>query len=660
MKSRAFWRTAAFLAAWMALFGTAFGQGVSEKDDFYEAVNAQTLAEKKIEPTAPSWSWFYQRSEENTKELGKDLTAIVEKRGTYEKGTPEQKIADLYQCALDMETRDKTSRPQLEALVAPIKAAKSTTELTAALRQIDRDYGMGLVLDYTADKMPRSLRYIPTLKIMAPGLSREELEKEIQPGAWQLYKDSMKDILVEAGYSEAEAKEQAEKNFAFEQKSAPYLLTSEQKNDVTVLTRMSSRKAIEKLTPHLDGAGWLRYWGLDKEKQFFVSNPDYLRYLDSVYTDENLPILKSDIIGGIYRAYAPYSDRRLRDIARSYVMKKYGIAQARSDEETARRLVQGLLSYDFGQVYQKQHFTAEMDADIRQMVDDIRQVYRRRLKKNDWMSQETKAKAIEKIDSLRVFVGGPAADDKPLLEPIREVQSEEEGGNLLANILHNGKLLSQQVRALIGTDFNPDKWYAFDPQDVNAAYIPENNSITIPAGILKPPFYDRKAAYGDNLGGIGVVIGHEISHAFDPNGSKYDKDGNMNNWWKKADYEAFQQRSAAFGPYYDTFYVVPEVYEDGKLVTNEAIADCGGLSVVTEIAGNDRTMLRQIYHTFATVFAQKTTRPMLMRLIQSDPHPNGRARVNGALSTTEGFYEAYDIEAGDGMYKAPEKRVKLW
>ena len=129
-----------------------------------------------------------------------------------------------------------------------------------------------------------------------------------------------------------------------------------------------------------------------------------------------------------------------------------------------------------------------------------------------------------------------------------DVIAPQDGGDLLANVMHNGVLEKQQVHALLGTNFNPDKWYAFDPQDVNAAYIPENNSITIPAGILQPPFYDAKASRGANLGGIGVVIGHEISHAFDPNGSKYDSEGRLKNWWKAKDYEA-QSREGTYSSY---------------------------------------------------------------------------------------------------------------
>ena len=370
--------------------------------------------------------------------------------------------------------------------------------------------------------------------------------------------------------------------------------------------------------------------------------------------------MKSYAVFRIMDGFAPYADRRLRDLQRSYTQYRFGIEKSRSDEETASRMVQALLPYEFGQIYMKDHCSPDAVRDVTAMIDEIRGVYRERLLKNDWLGEDTKKEAVGKLDALRVFVGGPAADDKPIIEDMPDVVSEEDGGDLLSNIMHNAVLVQDQVHQLIGTDFDPDKWYAFQPQDVNAAYIPANNSITIPAGILNPPFYSPDASYGANLGGIGVVIGHEISHAFDPNGSQYDKDGNMKNWWTAGDYAMFQQKAAAFAPYYSRYEVGEGLYENGALVANEAIADCGGLSVATEIAGGDENTLRDLYRSFAAIFASKMTPQLLLQSVQTDPHPIMQARVNGALSATDSFYEAYDVENGDGMYVAPEQRVKLW
>lgn len=652
--------TALVLTALLA-FGTAQAQEpVSERDDFYLAVNGPTLAEKKIEPTEPSWSWFKEQSLKNTKILEQELHEIAAKEGSYAKGTPEQKIADLYRCAVDMERRDATARQHLQDVLAPVRQAGTTDELTQALLQVRESSGASVFVDYTADRMPDSLRYAARIVPAETILSKYELEKEPQPGAWQAYKTYIADVLAEAGCPAEEAARQAEAIFAMEQSWAPAMLSSEERNDFAVLNTMYRRNEIEAFMPHMNGRRLLSSWKLTKEEKLFLADAAYLQKLDEAYVQDNLPLLKSYAVFRIMDGFAPYADRRLRDLQRSYTQYRFGITKSRSDEETASRMVQGLLPYEFGQIYMKDHCSPDAVRDVKAMIDEIRGVYRERLLKNDWLDEDTKKEAVGKLDALRVFVGGPAADDKPIIEDMPDVVSEGDGGDLLRNIMHNAVLVQAQVHRLIGTDFDPDKWYAFQPQDVNAAYIPANNSITIPAGILNPPFYSPDASYGANLGGIGVVIGHEISHAFDPNGSQYDKDGNMKNWWTAGDYAMFQQKAAAFAPYYSRYEVGGGLYENGALVANEAIADCGGLSVATEIAGGDENTLRDLYRSFAAIFASKMTPQLLLQSVQTDPHPIMQARVNGALSATDSFYEAYDVEDGDGMYVAPEERVKLW
>lgn len=654
-------RLAALVLTALLAFSTAQAQKpVSEQDDFYLAVNGPTLAEKTIEPTEPSWSWFKEQSLKNTKILEQELHEIVAKEGSYAKGTPEQKIADLYRCAIDMERRDATARRHLQDVLAPVQQAGTTDELTQALLQVRRQSGASVFVDYTADRMPDSLRYAARILPTETILSKSDLEKEPQPGAWQAYKAYIADVLAEAGCPKDEAARQAEAIFAMEQRWAPAMLSSEERNDFAVLNTMYAKKDIEAFMPHMDGRRLLSSWKLTKEKTLFLADAAYLRKIDESYVQDNLPLLKSYAVFRIMDGFAPYADRRLRDLQRSYTQYRFGIEKSRSDEETASRMVQALLPYEFGQIYMKDHCSPDAVQNVTAMIDEIRSVYRNRLLKNDWLSEETKKEAVGKLDALRVFVGGPAADDKPIIEDMPDVIAEEDGGDLLSNIMHNAVLVQDQVHQLIGTDFDPDKWYAFQPQDVNAAYIPANNSITIPAGILNLPFYSPDASYGANLGGIGVVIGHEISHAFDPNGSQYDKDGNMKNWWTAGDYAMFQQKAAAFAPYYSRYEVGEGLYENGALVANEAIADCGGLSVATEIAGGDENTLRDLYRSFAAIFASKMTPQLLLQSVQTDPHPIMQARVNGALSATDSFYEAYDVEDGDGMYVAPEQRVKLW
>lgn len=632
---------------------------VSEKNDFYQAVNEQTLKKKKIAPTEAGWSWFQEKSLANTKALEKDIKEIAKKEGTYAADSPEQKIADLYTCAMDRKTRNKTARAQLQAMLLPIQRASTPEELTQAICDFKDSYGVGLLVDYNIERHTEKPVYISRVSVNRTVLSKSELEAEREPGLWDAYRDYMADILVESGETKEAAREHSAAMLEMEKSWADAMASSEEINDATVYNRMAPREDVEKLMKNMNGKRLLQAWGLSGEERVFFYEPRYLALIDAAYTQENLPLLKSYLTFQIMDEYAPYSDEALRNRKRAFVMKKYGIKKTRTDEETASRLVQSMLSYELGRIYMKKYGSDQAVADVTQMIGDIRDVYEKRLRENSWLSEQTKAQAIEKLRTLRIFVGAPAADDRPLIEAMPHVISPRQGGTLLGNILHNAKVVYEKSKTFLGTSFNPDKWRGLDPQDVNACYIPDNNSITVPAGILQAPFYRVDGTYGQNLGGIGVIIGHEISHAFDTNGSKYDKDGNMKNWWTKEDYNEFENRASDFEPYYDD-YVIDGIRENGALVTSEAIADCGGLSAVTELAKGDEAILRDIYHSFAALFAGKYTPQILRFIIDNDPHPIGVARVNGALSATEGFYRAYDINEGDGMYKKPTDRVHIW
>ena len=448
-------RLAALVLTALLAFGTAQAQEpVSERDDFYLAVNGPTLEEKKIEPTEPSWSWFKEQSLKNTKILEQELHEIAAKEGSYAKGTPEQKIADLYRCAVDMERRDATARQHLQDVLAPVRQAGTTDELTQALLQVRESSGASVFVDYTADRMPDSLRYATRIVPAETILSKYELEKEPQPGAWQAYKKYIADVLAEAGSPAEEAARQAEAIFAMEQSWAPAMLSSEERNDFAVLNTMYRRNEIEAFMPHMNGRRLLSSWKLTKEKKLFLADAAYLQKLDEAYVQDNLPLLKSYAVFRIMDGFAPYADRRLRDLQRSYTQYRFGIEKSRSDEETASRMVQALLPYEFGQIYMKDHCSPDAVRDVTAMIDEIRGVYRERLLKNDWLGEDTKKEAVGKLDALRVFVGGPAADDKPIIEDMPDVVSEEDGGDLLSNIMHNAVLVQDQVHQLIGTDFD--------------------------------------------------------------------------------------------------------------------------------------------------------------------------------------------------------------
>ena len=384
--------TTMVLLALMAFGSVQASDAVSEKDNFYQAVNGKTLAAQQIRPTEASWSWFSERSLENKKALGKELETVAAKQGTYAKGTPEQKIADLYACAIDNKQRNATARAHLQELTCPIEKAQTLPELTAALQAVSAKTGTDIFVGYTVDRLPTGLRYVPRILTVTPSFTKDELEKEPQPGAWKAYREYVAHILEEAGEAPDQAAAHSEAIFAMEKGLGPHLLTSEQRNDVTVQNRLMSRGNLEKLMPNMGGKTVLANLGLNKEKQFFLSNPEYLQQFDALYVPKNLDLLKSYAVYQVYSGFAPSADIKLRDLQRNYALQRFGIAQARDDKETASRMVQNMLSYEFGQIYMKNHCTAAIINDVKAMINEIRDVYQQRLEANDWLSQATRAK----------------------------------------------------------------------------------------------------------------------------------------------------------------------------------------------------------------------------------------------------------------------------
>lgn len=633
---------------------------VSEKDNFYLAVNQKILAEHNIKPTEAEWNHFSEITDNNRSLLTKDLKKIVSAQGTYAKGTPEQKIADLYQCIMDKSTRDRTAKAELEQVLAPIKAAKSTEDLITASNTLYTKYGISELLEFAPVRRPESMTYSVAVTAISSLLPRDQLLQEPNPGAWEAYKKYIADILVQTGQTEAEANKNAAAIFAWEQKMAPYELTGTEQSDFTVLRRSIPMTDLKKMTKNLQGPAQFAVWDIANEKNVIVPGTKYLQQLDKEFTNKNFPLFKNYLLFQITAELAPLASTELANLTIDYNNKRLGIQQRRPDEEQTVDYMMSLLPYECGQIYVKKYCTAETIADVKNLVNTLRAIHRDRLVHNTWLSDKTKQQAIGKLDSLRVFVGGPAPDDKPLIETMPVVTPAAEGGTFLNNMLKNKKLVQDQIHKLIGTQFNPNKWNSESTYEVNATYSPEQNAIYIPAGILHSPFYDAKADYGTKLGGIGLIIGHELTHAFDNNGSRFDKNGLMKNWWEPKDYAIFKSKAEKFYPYYEAYTYSKNRHMIGPLVVSEAIADCGGLSVVTQAANGNKQFLHNLYRNYALSFGVKMTEEAMAYLLQNDPHPVEAGRVNRALSTTPGFYETYNIKPGDGMYVAPDKRVAIW
>ena len=351
-------------------------------------------------------------------------------------------------------------------------------------------------------------------------------------------------------------------------------------------------------------------------------------------------------------------NREFTDAAEAYNAALMGVEGSLTDEENAAQEVQQYLADYLGQAYVEKYFSAEAKADVEAMIDEMLDVYAQRIQALDWMSETTKAKAVEKLEAITVNVGYPDEWDD-LFDDV-DILSAEEGGSYFDNILAMSKATLAEMAAEQDEPVDRGQW-AMSAYTVNAYYSPQNNSINFPAGILQAPLYDVDADRTENLGGIGYVIAHEITHAFDNNGATFDAQGNQSDWWTEEDYAAFQALCEKVVAFYDGVEAAPGIACNGALTISENVADLGALACITQIESEEEEPdYATLYRTAARTWRGTASRETRAYLALADVHAPDKLRGCRALQSLDEFYDAFGIQPGDGMYLPEEARVQIW
>ena len=435
-------------------------------------------------------------------------------------------------------------------------------------------------------------------------------------------------------------------------------MSQEEQADISKIFNTMTAKELAELFPNVDLDAVLAAQGLHGEDRYVVTDVGLLEKSAEYMAEEHLEELKLYLRLYILSHYGEALNREFTEAAEAYNAALMGVEGTLSDEEQASNAVQLNLRDYLGQVYVKRYFSDEAKADVKEMIDEMLAVYAQRIENLTWMSETTKAKAIEKLEAITVNVGYPDQWDD-LYDDV-EFRSVEEGGSYFENLLAMGKATMAELAAEQDEPVERDKW-AMSAYTVNAYYSPQNNSINFPAGILQAPLYDVEADRTENLGGIGYVIAHELTHAFDNNGAKYDSKGNAADWWTKEDYAAFENLCAEAVAFYDGIEAIPGVTCNGTLTLSENIADLGAIACVTQAESQEKEPDYQTLDESASrAWAFTGTREMQTYLAQADVHAPGKLRGNRVLQSRDEFFEAFDIQPGDGMWLPEESRVAIW
>jgi putative endopeptidase len=472
-----------------------------------------------------------------------------------------------------------------------------------------------------------------------------------------LFTQTTTQLLNLYGFSKEETEKLIADALAFDELLVPVTKSSVEAADYVKMYNPLSKEEVKKLTKNFDVMGNAEALVKQDVDQLIVLNLDFINAFDSIISEENFEIIKSWMIVNNVKSFASDLTDEIRIAAGAFGRALSGTKEAQNFEKFSFYQAYNRFSQVVGLYYGENFFGPVAKEDVKKMVHEIIGVYNERITNNDWLNEKTKEKAIKKLSTLTVHVGYP--DELPPYYDKFEVGSYEEGSNLLQEKLKMTKIVTELNFEKYNKEPNKNIW-GMPASMVNAYYSPTNNQIVFPAAILQKPYYSLEQTPSENYGGIGAVMAHEISHAFDNNGAKFDENGSLSNWWTEEDLKSFKQKSKDMIALFDG---VETGYGacNGELTVSENIADSGGLRCALEASKKrEGHNIEEFFKNWASVWRQKASLEYRQLLLRVDVHGPTILRANMQLSNLPEFQEFYQIKEEDKMYLAKDKMVSIW
>lgn len=627
------------------------------KDDFYESVNYDQLSSWVIPADKESISHLTNMIDTNYERLNDLIQQAVSSNPVKETNKDEYNIKALYETAADWEKRNISGFGDLQSYLDRIDGAVTIYDLLKINMEINRTYGITPIFSISVGPDLNNAKIHSYYLGVNFALSRENWTSEND-----LFRSSftefLKNLWILNGTQPQEAEQIVNNVTSMMLEIAKMALTISESSNPENYNPCPMSDIPAKLNNSIKLDDLLQYYEAGAGDTVFVTDTGALNKLAEYLTENNLPLLKNYIKSLIYIQSSNVVGLESYKAYLAYSAQISGLTEIQSVEKSINEQLQNELFFELGRMYAAKYVSEEIQTNIRNMITEIQNIYRQRLSNLSWMSDETKAAALNKLDKMKVIVGYDETGVWP--QDLYEFYytAKNEGGIFINNILsakkantdYSFKSKNEPVRNDILVE---------GPQTVNAFYSPTNNSIMILAGILQSPIYSIDASPEENAGGIGTIIAHEITHAFDNNGAKFDADGNFANWWQESDFQKFNELTKKAVAYYNT-YEIKGYPINGTLTLSENIADLGAVSCITEYALNKEYDLSKVYTAYGKMWATKKTDASEISAILNDVHSPAKIRVNAVLSAMDKFYEIFDIQIGNGMYKAPEERPSIW
>ncbi|HEY4062499.1 MAG TPA: M13 family metallopeptidase [Puia sp.] len=637
---------------------------VKPGDNFYEYANGQWVKNNPVPASKTRWGSFDELREESLVRL---RTLLDEAAAGAAKDPKMQKIGDFYTSGMDSARLETLGYQPIQADLDRIAAVKNIDGLLSEMCY-ERTHGLPATLTgfFVGPDRKNVTRYVPS--VGQGGTTLPDRDYYLKNDARSVlirtaYQAHLKNMFRLIGKTDAEATRSADAVFHIENALAKAQMSRVEMRDPYKTYNKFAWKDLSATTPSIDWKMLADKMEVGSADSLVVSNPAFLRSVDLLLTAVSLDDWKAYMQWNVIRSAAPL-------LSNAFVTESFTFNQVLTGQkvETPRwqrfsSLIDGTLGDQLGQLYVDKYFSAAAKQRMQDLVNNLQQTFADRIRRVDWMSEETKQKAVEKLQAFLKKIGYP---DKWKDYSSITIRKDDLVGNARSCSIY---AFNENVR-LLGKPVDRTKWN-MTPPTINAYYNPSNNEIVFPAGILQFPFFDFEADDAVNYGGIGAVIGHEMTHGFDDQGRQFAADGNLKDWWTKADADKFKTRADEVVAQYNGFTVLDTLHVNGRLTLGENLADLGGLSIAYEAFTKTPqfkegkkidgfTPAQRFFLNWAQVWRSNTLPQTAAQLILTDPHSPGNYRANGPITNIDAWYEAFDVKEGDKMYKPADKRTRIW
>jgi putative endopeptidase len=638
---------------------------VRPQDDFYHYANGMWIKNNPIPGSEVRWGAFNELQDNSYKKL----KVLLEEASAAnaKKGTNEQKVGDFFATAMDSAAIEKQGLSTLTDELNLVSGIKTKDDVLAVAAQLQRKALAPMFTFYVYQDQKNSSAYIPyvdqgglTLPDRDYYVNNDARSKEIRTA----FVSHLEKMFTLMGDEANAAKANAQTIVRLETRLAKASKTRVELRDPQANYNKMTVAEVNKITPNIDWAKHFDRLKLAKSESFIVGQPKFLAELDKMIATENIDAWKTYLRWHLVASLADNLNNAF--VQESFSFNGKVMNGAKEMKPRWKRVlgdIDNAMGEALGEVYVKKYFSDDAKKRCLEMVNNMQAVYRERIQKLDWMTDSTKTQAIAKLDVFITKIGYPDKfKDYSKLEIDRSSYAR--------NVLKANEFAFDQMINKLGKPVDKTEW-GMSPYTVNAYYNPTINEIVFPAGILQFPFFDPQADDAVNYGGIGAVIGHEMTHGFDDQGCQYDKEGNLKNWWTPTDEKCFKEKTTVLVNQYNAYTVLDTVHVNGELTLGENIADLGGISIAYDAfkrtaqgKANEKidgfTADQRFFFGWAQVWRQNITKENLMQRIITDPHSPGQYRSNGPLSNMVEFYEAFGVKEGDKMWRPEAERLKVW